>query len=78
MLDVVVIAHGTHESIAQTRLADADLSLVLLRAGEPDHRDVDALRIVTFPRHVYVVRDDTVANVKINFFPSSRTALLKT
>jgi len=52
MFHIVVIAHGTHEAIAEARLPDADLSLVLLRAGEPDHRDVNALRIVTFSRHV--------------------------
>lgn len=53
MFHIVVIAHGTHEAIAQARLADADLSLVLFCARQSDHRDVNAFSIVTLSRHVW-------------------------
>ena len=43
MIHVIVISQGRHESVAETGLAAAHGSLVLLPAGEPDHGHGDEL-----------------------------------
>lgn len=55
MVDAVVIAERSHETVAQAGLADADLALVLLRAREPNHRHVDPLYVIAFARHFSIL-----------------------
>lgn len=51
VIDAVVVAERAHEAIAEAGLADPDLALVLLRAGQADHRHIYALHVVVLARH---------------------------
>lgn len=47
MIDFVAVGQWTHKAIAQTRLSDARLALVLLDAAQSHHGDIDVLHALS-------------------------------